>query len=367
MPFVRPSLSDIYDRMISNIEVQLSSIGGLLRRSVTRIVTKALSTMVHQLYGHQNIIADNLFISKATGSYLDDHGGEYGIDRNEATLATGTCTATGTNGTSIPAGTELKSPGGIVYKTDEAATISSGEASLDFTAKSGYEGEDSNDEASVSLSFVSPITGVNSTATVDSDGINGGADIESDDDYRERILRRKRQAPHAGCENDYETWAKEISGVTRAWCFPAYMGNGTVALAFVRDDDDTILPNSTQREAMRLYVIEHTDPLTGQTTGIPTTAEGGFFVLELEELEVDLEIAISPNTTTVQEAVEAELEALLLTDGGPGQTLRLSRISEAISAAASETHHTLSSPTADTTADYDEVHVLGTITWSDYE
>jgi uncharacterized phage protein gp47/JayE len=366
MAWVRPTLNNIYDRIISNVEKQSSNIGGLFRRSVVRILSKSLATVVSQLYGHQVIIKNGIFVSTAKNDDLDIHGGEYGINRTEATKATGTCTATGTTGTSIPAGTELKSPGGIIYVVDDTEVITAGEASLDFTAKTGYEGSDGNDDAGVSLTFTSPITGVDSTATVDSDGINGGADLESDEDYRERILVRKRQAPHAGCENDYEVWAKEISGVTRSWCFPTYMGNGTVGVAFVRDDDDTILPNSTQREAMSAYLVEHTDPITGQTTGIPLTAEAGLYIIELEEKEIDFSIAISPNTTAVQEAVEDELEALLIADGGPGQTLRLSRISEAISAAASETHHTLTSPTADVACSYSQVPKLGTITWSDY-
>jgi len=367
MAWVRPTLNNIYDRIISNVEKQSSNIGGLFRRSVVRILSKSLATVVSQLYGHQVIIKNSLLVSTAENDDLDIHGGEYGVNRTAASKATGTCTATGTTGTSIPVGTELKSPGGIIYVVDDAETVAAGSASLDFTAKTGYEGSDGNDDAGVSLTFTSPITGVDSTATVDSDGINGGADLESDEDYRERILVRKRQAPHAGCKNDYEVWAKEISGVTRAWCFPTYMGNGTVGVAFVRDDDDTILPNSTQREAMSAYLVEHTDPITGQTTGIPLTAEAGLYIIELEEKEIDFSIAISPNTTTVQEAVEDELEALLIADGGPGQTLRLSRISEAISAAASETHHTLTSPTADVACGYSEVPKLGTITWSDYD
>jgi uncharacterized phage protein gp47/JayE len=325
-------------------------------------MAKVHAGAIHLMYGFLNYVADQLFAARADTEGLEAIGDEYGITRNSATAATGSGAATGTNGTVIPAGSELQSTSGQVYETDSAATIATGTATLDFTAQEA--GEDGNDDGGISLSFVSPIVGIDNTVTVDSDGIQGGTDEETDENLRDRILSRKRKPPHGGAEFDYETWAKEVSGVTRVWTFPQYQGNGTIGVAFTRDNDTSIIPNQVQRQTVYDYIVEHSDPGTGKTVGIPVTAEPGFFVIEIEQLAVNIEIDISPNTATVQSNVRGQLEDYIFREGGPGNTLYLSKISEAISLAVGEERHELVSPVADVSAATNQVHVLGTVTFN---
>lgn len=362
MPFSRPTLTEIVERIETDIETRITDIGSLARRSVLKVIARVLGGAIHLVYGFLNYIADQLFISTSDGQYLDTHGEEYGINRNAATYAVGTGTATGTNGTEIPAGTELQSSSGNIYSTDTLATIASGTATLSFTASAA--GDDSNEDGGVIISFVSPISGVNTDVTVSSDGIYNGSDEETDDAYRERLLTRKRRPPHGGASSDYVAWAKEISGVTRAWCFSQYMGVGTLALAFVRDGNSTITPTSTQIDEMEEYIIEHTDPGSGETVGIPVTAEAGFSVLTLTEVPVNFTIELYPNTTAVQTSVEEELENLLLDSGGPGQTIYTSQIDNAISQAVGEERHNLVTPSGGISSSYTEVPVMGTITFT---
>lgn len=365
MPFVRSSLQEITDRIVSDFQTRITGATSLLRRSTLRVIAKVMAGAVHLLYEYLDYQARQLFVTTADEAGLENHAYEYGLTRKSATAATGVCTATGTNGVSISAGTQLLSAAGQVYETDSAVTISGGVASLNFTASEA--GEDGNDEAGISLTFVTPITGVNTSATVDSDGISGGADEETDDELRARILFRKRYPPHGGAAFDYEAWALEVSGVTRAWCFSEYSGSGTVGVAFVRDNDTaTIIPNSAQRTTVRDYIVSHTDPATGITVGCPVTAEPGLTMIELTPLSVDLEISIYPNTSAVTNAVEDAIEDLIKTEGGPGETIYLSKISEIISLTPSEERHTIISPTTDITANTSQVHVLGTITFTNY-
>lgn len=365
MPFERPTLTEIVNRINSDIETRLSDVGILLRRSVLKIIGRVVAGAVHSLYGFIDYQAKQIFILTADTTNLDKIATEYGKIRTAATYATGTGTATGTAGTAIPANTELQSSASEVYLTDEEYTIESGgTVTISFTAEEA--GLDGNDDGSITLTFVNPIANINTSVTVSADGITGGADEETDDTLRERLLIRKRLPPHGGCEYDYEAWAKEISGVTRAWSLPNWNGLGTIGLAFVRDNDTTIIPNAIQRAAMATYIYNHDDPASGETIGLPITAWPGFTVITLTELNVNLTIQLDPNTTTVQNQVETEIEALLLSDGGPGETVALSRISEAISAAVEETRHKIVSPTTDIAATYNQVHVLGTITWQAY-
>jgi len=365
MPFSRPTITEITDRIVTDIETRLPEVGSLLRRSVLKVLARVFAGAIHLAYGNIAYEANQIFVLTADTNGLDKQATEYGKVRSAATYATGSGTATGTAATVIPSGSGLRSGQGNLYITDEDYTIEAGgSVAVSFTAVTA--GEDSNDDPSIELTFVSPIAGVDTAVTVDSDGIGGGADEETDDHLSERILSRKRLAPHGGAYDDYTKWAKEVSGVTRAWTIPSYMGNGTVALGFVRDGDASILPNATQRAAMLAYVTEHEDPSTGETVGIPVTALPGFTVLTLTELEVALTVALYPNTVAVQNQVLLEVANALLSDGGPGQTVYLSRISEAISAALGEERHAIVSPVTDVAASYTQVHVLGTVTFQDY-
>jgi len=364
MPFERPGLQTIVDRIANDFEVKINGANSFLRRSVLKVMATVYAGAIHLVYGFLGYQADQLFALKADTENLELIGNEYGIERKAAVKATGAAQATGTNGVVIPAGTELQSADGNVYVTDEAVTIAGGVADLELTAYTA--GADSNDDGGITLTFVSPIVSVDSTVIVSAEGLTGGSDIEGDDDYRLRILARKRLPPHGGAGFDYEAWAKEVSGVTRAWAFPQYMGAGTIGIAFTRDDDASIIPSLSERETVYDYIIEHEDPSTGEVIGIPVTAEPGFFVIELFEFAVSMTINISPNTSAVQAAVIQQLEDLFYREGGPGETIYLSEISEAISLATGEEKHTLISPVADITAAVNQVHILGTITFNDY-
>jgi uncharacterized phage protein gp47/JayE len=366
MPWDRPSLQNIVDRATSDLQTRITGATSLFRRSTLKVLAIVLAGVAHLLYGYLDFQSDQLFISSADSERLNDIADEYGIVRTAAVEATGSGQTApgGTNGIVIPAGTELRATSGQKYDTDADATITGGVATLAFTAQ--VAGADGNDDPAITLTFTSPIAGVPATVTVGADGITGGADEEDDDDLRERVLARKRQPPHGGADFDYEAWALEVAGVTRVWSFPQYQGVGTIGVAFVRDDDTSIIPNATQRATVRSYIVEHTDPGTGLTIGCPVTAEPGLFIVELNLLDVNFEIGIYPNTVAVQAAVTDELTALILREGGPGETIYLSEIDEAISLATGEERHRLVTPTVDVGAAVNQVHSLGTITFVAY-
>ncbi len=364
MPFTRNSLSEIVDRIVSDFQTRITGATSLLRRATLNVIARVNGGAFHLIYEYLDYIARQIFVFTADEAGLEAISSEYGITRTAATPATGSGIATGTNGIVILAGTELQSTDGQVYSTDDEETIATGAATLDFTAE--IAGSDGNDDPGITLAFVSPIAGVSTSVTVDADGIENGADEETDAALRERVLTRKRHPPHGGADFDYEVWVLEIAGNTRAWSFPLYQGIGTIGVTFVRDDDDDIIPSASEIAVARAYIIEHEDPGTGKTVGAPVTAEPGLFMIALSSLPVNFEINISPTTAEVKAAVIANLEELITIDGGPEETLYLSRISEAISLASSEERHTLVAPIADVTANTTQVHALGTVTFGDY-
>lgn len=361
MAFARPTLTQIVDRIISDMETKLG-IGTLLRISVLKILAKVIGGSHHLIYGFLEYMSKQIFVSSADTTYLEEAAGEWGIVRSGSSFAVGSGMAAGTPGVTIPAGSKLQTLDGIVYVVDADTVMEApGYVTIDFTAE--VAGASGDQDGGILLNFVSPIAGINTTVMVDSNGAHSGSDEEVDDELRARVLYRKRHPPHGGSEPDIESWCKEISGITRVWIIPQYRGDGTFGVAFTRDDDASIIPTAGQMAIVSNYLIEHTDPLTGESIGLPICGAAGLYMISLTELDVDFEIDINPNTATVRAAVQAELEDLIYREGGPEQTLYISRIDEAISSALGEGRHNLVSPTSDVIADDNQVHVLGTITW----
>lgn len=363
MSFSRSTLDEIISRVSSDFKAAFGATYIALR-SFIQIFARVIGGAVHLVYGYIDNIVNELFILTATTTFLERLGAEYGILRNAAIASAGTITITGTAGTIIPIDTELQSVSDNNYTTDAQATIGvGGSIAVDITAVTA--GANSNEAAGAILTFITPIPTVDTSAIVDGDALIGGTDEEEDEDYRSRILIRKRFAPHSGNEQDYINWAKEVSGVTRAWVYPQYQGRGTLAVYFMRDDDVDPFPDATAVAVVRAYIISHTDS-RGVVVGAPVTAEPGLFVIAPVAKVIDLSISIFPNTADVQTQVEAELEDLFFREGGPAKTIRLSQVDEAISLAEDEEYHNLTVPASDIVMVFNEVAVLGTITWSDY-
>ena len=363
--FERPTLNEIIERIKSDIVTRISGAATLLRRSILVVLAKAYGGACHLLYGNIEDNKDQLFITTADEDWLTVHGNEYGVSRNAATKATGSIQATGTDATVIPIYTELESATGWVYQTDAAATISGGVASIDITAKEA--GIDGNEDAGAILSFVSPISGIDTSATVESPGIDDGTNEEDIEDYRQRVLNRKRRPPHGGADFDYGTWMKEVSG-TRAWAISLYQGVGTIGCAFVRDDDEYFIPSDSEIATVRAYIISHIDSLTGKTVGIPVTAEAGLYMISLEELSVNMTLEIYPNTAAIQTAVNDAIEQLILEEGGPDQTIYKSEMNDVIASVSGEDRHKVTLPSGldYISASANQIHVMGTITYEDY-
>lgn len=365
MPFEKQTLTEIVERIEGDMSSRITNASSILRRSMLKILARVYGGAVYLLYGYIDFLKDQLFALSADAEYLVDIGSEYGITPKAASKASGEVSVTGTNGSVIAALTELQSSDGEIYLVDEEATIAGGVATLSVTAQSG--GVDGNQDAGTVLTFVSPITGVNTSATVDSNALSGGLDAENTEELRERVLSRKRQPPHGGADFDYESWALEVSGVTRAWSFPEHQGIGTVGLAFVRDnDEDTIIPSPDQMEEVRQYIIEHNNPVTGLLVGIPVTAEPGFFVIDLTLQTIDFDIDISPNNSTTRSNVTTQLGDLIIEKGGPGMILYESDIISYAKKAAGLVAIRVNTPSGDTGVSAHHIPVLGDITFGEY-
>jgi uncharacterized phage protein gp47/JayE len=353
MPFQRPTVAELIERIQRDLESRLPGTDARLRRSLVRAVARVQAGSAHGQHGHLEWIANQVIPDTAEAEYLARWAAIWKVTRLAAVAATGPVEFTGTDGTVIPAGTEVESGDGIVYTTDADTTIDAGTATADVTAVEA--GEAGNQSAGVTLSLTSPIAGLESQAAVAGDGLTGGSDTETDASLRKRLLQRIRNPPHGGARSDYVDWA--LAGhpdVTRAWAYPNATGLGTVTVRLMTDKATSDgIPTQSVIDAVASEIAKRR-PVTADVSVVAPVA-----------VPFDVQIAnLMPDKQRVRDAIQAAIEDLLDREGAPGATIRESDLREAISTAAGEEDHDLVSPTGDVTHGPNEIPVPGTITWS---
>ncbi len=353
MPFARPTLTELIDRVLADIGSRVVGVeGAVLRRSLLGILGRTEAGAAHQLYGYIDWVARQAIPDTAEAEWLERWASIWGIVRQPADFTGGSVTFTGADGSTIPDGTIVQRQDGLQYATQGDGTIASGTATVPVLAVTA--GASSNTAAGVTLVLLSPVSGVQSQATVAAGGLVGGDDVESDERLLARLLQRIQNPPQGGSAADYVQWALEVPGVTRVWVAPLEMGAGIVTVRFVRDNDAPIIPDAGEVAEVQAHIDEVR----------PVTAE--VFVAAPVAVALNMAIKIAPNTPAVQAAVLAELTDLITRDAVPGGPILISRLREAVSIAAGESNNQITSPTADVTHATGHMAVLGTVTFSSF-
>ncbi len=344
MSFVRPSLSELIERNRGDIESRLPGADSRLRHSVLDVLGRAHAGSAAGLYGYLDFLARQLMPDTAEAEYLSRWASIWGVRRKSATAARATASASGVNGSIVPAGTELQRGDGAFYQVTADALIAAGVAAVSLAAVTPGTGGDVL-IGSV-LTLTSPVAGVAAELTVSAIAVVG-SDEEDDDSLLARLLDRIQNPQLGGKERDYVQWALEQPGVTRAWAYSLWLGLGTVGLTFVMDGREDILPLAPDVAAVQA-ALDLLRPVTAELTVFAPSAR-----------PVDVSLRITPDTPAVRAAITLELADLFVREAIPGGTLYGSRIGEAVSLAEGEFSHEIVLPAGDIGAGPGELLVFG--------
>lgn len=360
MPFSIPSLQELAQRTANAFRANLKGSDARLWPNNVAVSAKVIAGAVWEPFAFIEYISRQSLAHTAEGRWLDRHAAEFGMARLAPTFAEGTALISGDVGITVPAGIVLQRADGVQYEvTTGGVTDGDGEVTVEVRALAAGRG--SNALAGVALVLTAPLSRISSEAEVATGGIGLGADLESDESLRARILHRKRLPPHGGAAHDYVAWAREINGVSRVYVDPVTATNGrsTVGLWFLMDELYTNgIPQSADVETVRAYIdlvrpagalVEVAAPVA---SAVNVTITG-----------------LSPDTSAIRDAVIAELRDLFRRVGRVSTSsdpfvLRRSKIIEAISIAAGEDHHTLTAPAADVSFSVGNMPTLGTVTFA---
>lgn len=350
MPYSRPDLQQTIDSTAGQIETRFTGVLARVRRSLAGIFARVVGGGLWQLQGYAEWLDRQKWPDLCDEEFLDWHGARWGKARTPAVQAAGSVRFTGVDASAIAAGTIVQRADGVQYATTADAAIAAGEAIVPVLAV--VAGQAGNASSGVALTLTSPVAGVNAAATAYT-AMTQGADLEKDEPYRARILRRIRQVPMGGAKHDYEDWALEVPGVTRVWVSPLENGPGSVVVRFVRDNDPAFIPDAAEVAAVQAYIDERRPVTAAEVTVLAPASQA-----------VAFSIRLVPNTAAVQAAVLEELDAVFAsTDNVPGGTILLSHLQEAVSVAAGETDHRLFAPAADIVLPANTMAVRGAVTW----
>ncbi|BBV77013.1 hypothetical protein STW0522RAO56_30670 [Raoultella planticola] len=377
MPFKRKTLSELRTENQQFMQAELERVGALLRYGNLKVLADMDAGMAHLHYAYLDYIALQTNPFTATDEWLAGWMALKQTYRKAATAAKSPAVkATGTAGVDLPAGTVLNRADGYQYVTNSKLSISAGKSGTtsvtavlpDISDDVTGGGNKGNADAGTLLTLDANIPGIDNTLTL-IEPATGGADIETQEDFRQRGLLAYQNPPQGGSDADYKKWALEMPGITRAWVKRRGMGVGSVVVYIMCDDNGTggfPVGNDGVSSLEEWGVIKATGDQGRVADHIyPLQSDVAIvYVCSPVKKLVNFTIAGIPNidSSTVTE-IEASITQLFYENGNPDGSgkILLSDINGALSHVEGAKGYILTAPSQNIILDTGELPLLGEV------
>lgn len=273
MALAVPTIEEINTNIVAQLESSLSQTIPLLPKAFTRVLAKALAAVFILIYKYAGFIFLQIFVEFAQNKDTIINGrvvnplvawGELiGVGKpaaavqSELVISVNVITQTG----ALAAGLQvLRTETGVLYLTKSAVALDASMISMTIVASSDEAGGDgSGAQGNLAdgdvVSFANPIAQIERDAVVASIAVTG-ANAESTDNYRKRIIGKFQARPQGGAYADYREWATEVTGIINAYPFTSHSD--------IPPDAVVSLPGEVD------VYIEATEESSGSPDGIPT-------------------------------------------------------------------------------------------------
>lgn len=232
MPFNRPTLTELREKSRTQLQAELRKTGALLRYSNMRVLADADAGLAHLHYGYLDYIALQSTPFNSTDEWLSGWAGLKSVYQNPANPAsTPSYEFSGTAGAPVNKGAVLRRGDGYLYRLEESVTIGANGKGVgkltailpDIIDDPTGGGIDGNADAGTTLTLDVSLPGIDASGVM-LEPATGGADIETQESFRARMLLAYQHPPQGGSDTDYEQWALAVPGVTRCWPKRRLMG-----------------------------------------------------------------------------------------------------------------------------------------------
>lgn len=385
MPYSRPTLTDLRGQAAADISSGIQGSDPLLRFSSLQILGTALAGLAQEQYGYTDWVSIQANPFTATDEFLEAWAALKNVFREAATQAgmavPGVVSFPGTSGT-LPSGTPLTRGDGVNFTTTSTAIVIAGFVTVNAVANAdptGLTGAFGNCPIGTVMTISQAIPGISSTGSV-TVAFTGGADVETDTSLRSRMLQVYQNMPQGGAQSDYVTWARQVNGVTRAWCNPNGFGVGTVVVYPMFDVTQAAHTGFPQGvNGVATLETRGIPKATGDQLSVanwifplrPVTAL--VYVVAATPLTVNFTISgISTLPTSTKALISAAIAGLFVAFGSPlgvpgsglSGVVDLSYIESAIAAIAGTQGFVITSPTTNIVGTLGQLPVLGTVTYT---
>lgn len=318
MSLTTPTTQEISDNIVAQMAAQLGQSIPLLPKSFIRVLAKVMAGVFVILYKYGGFVALQQFVRTASANPTEfngvtvvplvEWGRQIGVgDPIAATRAELLIDITVTNQTgTLPSGSQLvNAANGVTYITIGAVALNAATVQATIRAVADQAGGDGSGEQGnlapgAIVSFANPLANVNRNATVVSQSVTG-ADAESTEAYRQRVLDRFQQRPQGGAYADYRAWSTEVAGIANAYPYTSNLpGQVDVYIESATQPDG--IPTGAQLDAVA-------DSIEFDQSGLASRRPANAFVNVLPITRSSFEVLVEGLIVTNQAAVEAQITA----------------------------------------------------------
>lgn len=304
-----------YERIVQECLAAAPPDIDLRQGSIFYDAVASVAYKIAQFYADLSTVFEVTFLTTAIGEYLDRRGLEYGVIRHSATPAAYQYLWTGDSEPEIGNRFFAKGFFFVLRKSEEMTLFLEAET----------PGIGSNNIPYRELAV--PVDNINGlTSSVLGTLIKPGANEESDDAYRERILEKISGPAENGNRAHYKMWCESVPDVGRARIIPLFAGDNTVMGVIIGTDGKAAAQSIV--DDVQIYV----DPMTLNTevidagTGEPIIVGDGlgdgmanigahFLAIAPEEVEIPVTFSVklrgNANIEDVRESAIKELTSYL--------------------------------------------------------
>ena len=213
--------------------------------------------------------------------------------------------------------------------------------------------------AGQALMLIDPVLGVAGSLAVGSLGLTGGAEEELVDGWRVRVADEWRvrvvdeNGGRSGNPDDYRFWAKSAHpSVTAALVSLHTLGIGTVIVRPICDALADRMPTEAVLVAVESMLVDIA----------PATADWRVASPIIRQVAVSIALLPQVDSAENRVAIQAALNALVMSESGEDAILTVGEIDGAIATVTNQ--YTRLAPTANLAVLTGEVFVLNPVTWS---
>ena len=242
-----------------------------------------------------------------------------------------------------------------------------------ITIESVETGHTVNLDGGATLTLDTAISGADSSALAQFDGISGGSASEEDEEYRARILLSRSLREGVFTQDQVKLAALSIDGNTRAFVkTPTVSGAGgyldpkpgQTSIFILRDNDANITPTQTILDETKVAIIDG--------GAMPAnTSEDDVFVVAPTLVATAFDFtALRPDTQTMRDAVESQIQAFFEdsaefeTDITEASYLGSIQSTQDLITGDFIVSFTLSAPSGDITISSGEIATYGAVTFT---